>query len=391
MKRISLFLSAMLAGLMWLGSISLSAQEGNHAVRERVHFRFSRSAVDSTYRGNASSISRLDAAAAADGLQYVQVRVSSSPDGPEAVNARLARERASSVKAWLKERYPQIPDSLVRTIIVPEDWDGVARYISRTAEPWKAEALTIISGNKADREARLKDLWVGEAWENLMKHSFPLLRRAEIQFVFGTSAPQDVEGQVLPEERPSVASPSGDVLFAVGKTALVRDFAANAAAIDAIVPDSGKIYLDGGSSPEGKASYNNVLAKRRAESVRSALVAAGVADDRIVVRSEGEDWEGFRANVLNDYSGADRDEVLWILDDSSLGTEAKKSALRALDGGRTWRALIASHMSNLRRVRISFDNIASGSAPAASEPAVSTGEDTLAREKSPADTLNSAL
>ena len=222
----------MLAGLMWLGSISLSAQEGNHAVRERVHFRFSRSAVDSTYRGNASSISRLDAAAAADGLQYVQVRVSSSPDGPEAVNARLARERASSVKAWLKERYPQIPDSLVRTIIVPEDWDGVARYISRTAEPWKAEALTIISGNKADREARLKDLWVGEAWENLMKHSFPLLRRAEIQFVFGTSAPQDVEGQVLPEERPSVASPSGDVLFAVGKTALVRDFAANAAAID---------------------------------------------------------------------------------------------------------------------------------------------------------------
>ena len=95
--------------------------------------------------------------------------------------------------------------------------------------------------------------------------------------------------------------------------------------------------------------------------------------------------------MLNDYSGADGDEVLWILDDSSLGTEAKKSALRALDGGRTWRALIASHMSNLRRVRISFDNIASGSAPAASEPAVSTGEDTLAREKSPADTLNSAL
>ena len=77
--------------------------------------------------------------------------------------------------------------------------------------------------------------------------------------------------------------------------------------------------------------------------------------------------------------------------DGTFVSEAKKSALRALDGGRTWRALIASHMSNLRRVRISFDNIASGSAPAASEPAVSTGEDTLAREKSPADTLNSAL
>ncbi|HEU0029856.1 MAG TPA: OmpA family protein [Kofleriaceae bacterium] len=49
------------------------------------------------------------------------------------------------------------------------------------------------------------------------------------------------------------------------------------------------IVLDGYADPQGPAPYNVALAARRAEGLRSRLVARGVEADRIVIVTYGED------------------------------------------------------------------------------------------------------
>ena len=408
MKRLSALLPFLLTSLLGLvvGGFSARGAEalagGSEAapkiVRQSLHFRFGKQAVDSLYRRNAAAIEGLDAAMqdASLPLNYVLVRVASSPDGPQAVNARLARERADNMVSWLRGRYPQLPDSLIRTVVVSEDWEGVERYLRRSGQPWKDEALAIVTGRGADREERLKDLWVGEAWDVLYKQNFPLLRKADVQLVFGggqdTGAAPDVAADVSASEASGLEGKSrtGSLTLqaAVGKASFeagLGDFVPDAASDEAL------FVVDAWASPEGRVSQNESLSRKRAEAARDLLVRAGVPAERILLRSHGEDWAGLRANVLADYDGSDREEILWILDDTSLGAEAKKAKLRQLSDGKTWRGLIASRMADLRRAEISvYDK-------AAREPAEAAGSSSGAEEaapeagKEPSDSLNTAL
>ena len=114
------------------------------------------------------------------------------------------------------------------------------------------------------------------------------------------------------------------------------------------------IYLDAFASPEGRVSWNKVLAGRRAESVKNLLVELGIPSDRITVRTREENWEGLREVVESGYSGADKQEVLDILADSSLDAAAREEKLQSLNGGRTWAGLVSGWMENLRCVKISL-------------------------------------
>jgi outer membrane protein OmpA-like peptidoglycan-associated protein len=50
-----------------------------------------------------------------------------------------------------------------------------------------------------------------------------------------------------------------------------------------------RIVLDGNTDPIGTAAYNTGLSIRRAEAVRSQLVALGVDDSKIIIAAYGED------------------------------------------------------------------------------------------------------
>ena len=375
-----------------------SAEPARKIVRQSLHFRFGKQAVDSLYRRNAAAIDGLDAAlqGAALPLQYVLVRVASSPDGPQAVNARLARERADNMVSWLRDRYPQLPDSLIRTVVVSEDWEGVEQYLRRSSHPWREEALAIVTARGADREERLKDLWVGEAWDVLYKSNFPLLRKADVQLVFGSGQAEDVPaaGDASSSDLAALEgkSRSGGLILpaAVGKASFEADSRLDQLASDAA--SLGTVFVvDAWASPEGRFSQNESLSRRRAESARDLLLRAGVPSERILLRSHGEDWTGLRAAVLRDYDGPDREDVLWILDDASLGAEAKKAKLRLLSDGKTWRRLIAGHMADLRRAEISsYDKSAREAAQAAGSSS-GAGEAAPEAGKEPSDSLNTAL
>lgn len=98
-----------------------------------------------------------------------------------------------------------------------------------------------------------------------------------------------------------------DVLFEVGSKTLSPEAAkALSPAVDALKADSAaKVSLSGFHSATGDPAQNDELAKSRAFAVRDALVAAGIAQDRIVL----EKPQMAEANVSGEDAKARRVEV----------------------------------------------------------------------------------
>lgn len=302
-----------------------------------------KTALKEDYRGNSKLISQLDKIVA-DGRELSKIEVVgvSSPDGPFAANSRLAQARAASAVEYLKERY-SLPDSVFVIKTVAEDWKGVENYLRRSDKPWKEDALKIVASGGNNRKNLLKDLWVGEAWDDLATNLFPRMRRTEVHF------------EIL-----EPVAPAGEqrILFSFGYRQL--DKAGNASVLEQLrakIADgySGVITLTGYSSPDGSADANQRLSLARAESVKAYLVnELGYPEDRIEVRGAGEDWDRFASAAEYSYYGSDRDRVLEILADQGLSPVQKKRALLRLDRGNTWRALKSGQMLSLRSVEISL-------------------------------------
>lgn len=165
--------------LVALSSVSAHAKDA-----ALLYYRINSSVVDPAFRGNNSFSSKVASFAGGektiDNIRRVHVRASASPDGPLSFNRKLASARAWATVDLLKEILPSLPDSLYSVSMVDEDWAGLAGYLRRCDKPWKEDALKIVNSGRDDREDRLRELYVGEAWEDLAANCFPLLRKAEV-------------------------------------------------------------------------------------------------------------------------------------------------------------------------------------------------------------------
>ena len=118
----------------------------------------------------------------------------------------------------------------------------------------------------------------------------------------GAVTPQTpvVEGEIAP-----VGDALAKVYFAVGKAQLdAADQAVVGRTLEALAAKTGSIVLlSGFHYPSGDAAQNAELARKRAESVKDALVAGGVAADRIKLRKpettvgSGSPEEGRRVEI----------------------------------------------------------------------------------------------
>jgi hypothetical protein len=170
-------LISVVALLSWIGGNAQSAPD----VRTKLSFRVGKSEVNPNFMGNEAALNLMDQVFGAPVTpSAIEITGVSSPEGPYSLNARLARERAAATLDFMKARYPSVPDSLFTVSTVAEDWEGVILYLKRCDKPWKEQALKIIESGGKNRKAQLKDLWVGEAWDDLVKNVFPVLRKAEI-------------------------------------------------------------------------------------------------------------------------------------------------------------------------------------------------------------------
>lgn len=119
------------------------------------------------------------------------------------------------------------------------------------------------------------------------------------------------------------------------------------------------------SSPEGPVTLNASLAGKRAASLEELILKTSQGYlDQGKFRSVhvAENWEGLLRLVMERYFRHDREKVIGILTDRSIGDETRKWRLKRLDGGYTWNFLYRQYMPLLRLAMIT--DIAYAPAPA---------------------------
>lgn len=126
----------------------------------------------------------------------------------------------------------------------------------------------------------------------------------------------------------------------------IRNFVSRIETLDSIV-----IYS--WASPEGGYRHNVDLAVKRGETARDFLLATFEeygkdAPERIDLEPLAENWQGLTRLVEKRYRRHDRDLVLKILRDKSIGDETRKWRLQQLDDGYTWDFLWRIYMPELR-------------------------------------------
>ncbi|MBO4656677.1 MAG: hypothetical protein J5639_02780 [Bacteroidales bacterium] len=176
---------------------------------DEVSFRYRISSVDmdTKLNPNGENLAKLDDLLSKEkisSVQRIELRASSSPEGPYFLNERYAHERAEHLMQLLSQRYPSLPASVWQVEEVAEDWNGVADYLRRSTEAYKNEALQIVRGNSPNRKELLQDLYAGEAWDDLYKYAFPWLRSVKLHIVYGEVRPQQDQQQEPQEPQEQV-------------------------------------------------------------------------------------------------------------------------------------------------------------------------------------------
>ena len=109
------------------------------------------------------------------------------------------------------------------------------------------------------------------------------------------------------------------------------------------------ITITGSASPDGYTDRNELLAEERAMAIKRYITRnhPHVNSNRIITYSAGEDWDGLRQMIMNDYATPERTEALRILN-STLSGDAKRKRLQQLASGRTYRYLSDNMFTSLR-------------------------------------------
>lgn len=125
----------------------------------------------------------------------------------------------------------------------------------------------------------------------------------------------------------------------------IQNYLANSPKIDSIT-----IYS--WASPEGGLPHNRWLSVERGKTAKQfilALDSEGRLDpSKIKLSPLVENWTGLKQKVENDYFEADREKVLRIISDNSVGEETRKWRLQRLNDGKTWDYLVKNYMRELR-------------------------------------------
>lgn len=147
--------------------------------------------------------------------------------------------------------------------------------------------------------------------------------------------------------------------YRVNETVVDEDYMGNKEQIHKIKhylvnsPRVDSITIYAWSSPDGLYNKNRTLSRKRANSAKRLLLqhspdSAKLNSGKIKISPIAENWEGLTALVKEGYSRKDREKVLAILGDDTMGSDSKKRELKKLDKGRTWKYLADNYLPQLR-------------------------------------------
>ena len=317
--------------------LSLPARAGVTEAHQ-LGFKVGSSKVDTLYNNNAGACARIKDVLEANPGTRISISSFSSPDGKTTRNRQLARQRAESAKETLLALIPGLDASQIVINKTEEDWTGVKKYLQRSKKEWKEEALRILDATEGDKKALLQDLWVGEAWEDLMKNCFPALRRVTIQLIEAPAASGNAAEDAL-------------LHFGNASSSIRKGFLDNDNGLKNLqqlaISGAPDLYIHVKSSPEGNEASNERLGLKRGQSIENQLKKLGYTGQTHVIY-DGEDWEGLAKAVEGATDLPDKQAVLDILSDTTLSRNSRKKALQGLSYGKTWLRLLDVEMGGLR-------------------------------------------
>ncbi len=120
-----------------------------------------------------------------------------SPDGPTALNKRLANERATDFNRFLEAEYnmKEYPHTITGT---PYLWADTKQAIQSSSVPNKSEILTLIQSVGTQSEIQSKIEAHGAAWEYIKTNILPPMRSVELHVKYNSW--KVVERRTLIEE-----------------------------------------------------------------------------------------------------------------------------------------------------------------------------------------------
>ncbi len=205
-----------------VGSILLTeAVEGSHLVRKylvrnagdasyEVRYRIDAAQLASDYADNSQDLSDLDSFIGSlpnDELRSIRrivVTGYASPDGPQRLNERLARERAEDLVAYLDNKYELSKSYGIAVEAQVASWDDVREAVAASDAPQRDAVLKVLDSDRSDaaKQAALKRQ--GAVWNYLAADVLPSMRRVDLAIEYAQDRIVELRTR-LPRPKPQPA------------------------------------------------------------------------------------------------------------------------------------------------------------------------------------------
>lgn len=124
-------------------------------------------------------------------IEKIELWGTCSPEGNYNYNAKLAEERAQTLKSYIQHEY-SVSDDTFEITSTPEDWKGLAKLIRASSLDNKEDILSIIASNMnySQKDAAMKRL---PNYSLLLSVYYPQLRKVDYKVIYEAKSYTDEE------------------------------------------------------------------------------------------------------------------------------------------------------------------------------------------------------
>ena len=167
------------------------------------------------------------------------------------------------------------------------------------------------------------------------------------------------KGRMVAFDSDTTAIVRSKIYYPVNKIEIYEDYMSNSEELEYIKlhlansPRIDSITIYSYASPEGRYEFNKWLAEERGKTAKRYILEhipeyKHIPDSIVRIAPTAENWEGLREEVVENYLLDDKQEVLAILDMDGLSDEQRKTKLKGLNKGKSWRYILKNLMPHLR-------------------------------------------
>lgn len=280
---------------MVASATSLFAQRVAAKEEVVVYYRHDKYSIDRTYMSNGEAFATLDSIFNKYGnaIDSIAIVAYASPEGRHYYNMWLSKQRAASMKGFLRVKYPSADFSNLKTYPKGEDFEGLVKMIEADKNvPYRSEVLNILKQKDVHVDTRMEQLYKvrgGVCYSYIKKNILPWLRTATTCIIYydveAAEAQESIERaaqmEIVPAEREDGKASVLVPYVPTPEHPTAKPFEDGKATEEVVIPEQtttpeevvGEQVTDEGVVPEQMPEQQSPAEEREPESI-NYLVAA---------------------------------------------------------------------------------------------------------------------